>query len=90
MTLRLPRAVALACLPFAAGAAFAMTPADPETEKKDVPAEEAAKKQEKVAKEEKTTCRSIAADMSSRRRTKVCKTKEGWKEWRRAQRGRYN
>lgn len=35
----------------------------------------------KVEAEEKRICRRVKLDMSSRRATKVCKTKEGWREF---------
>lgn len=72
--MRLLQALALACLPIAATAAFA---AEPEPAEKPAPAKEDVKE----AKEEKKICKRIAADMSSRRRTKVCKTRAEWKQY---------
>lgn len=82
------RSPALACallltVPFAAAsAAPGDEPAKPaDTEQKDKPAEEgAANAAPAVAEEDKLICRYVKLDTVSRRKTKVCRTVEGWRE----------
>lgn len=78
MIYRLPKAALLVALPMLAVPAFA----EPESEP--APAIEKAEEAEKV--EEKKICKRIAADAASRRRTKVCRTREEWKNFNKQQR----
>ncbi len=48
--------------------------------------EAATKEAEKNEAAEKRICKQIATDMSSRRRTRVCKTREEWRVFDRQQR----
>lgn len=80
MTLRLPKAALLIALPMLAVPAFA---ADPEP-KETAPSEE--KAGEKA--EEKKICKRISAQAGSRRKTKVCRTREEWKTFNQEQRNR--
>lgn len=86
MKLTLSRAAAPLVL-FVAIPAFA---AQPEVEPKSKETSAAAEPEEKgeavpaaepTAKEEKRICRRVKTDMSSRRATKVCKTKDEWREF---------
>jgi len=85
MTSRLPKAalcVALSILAVPASAQ-AEEPAKPAP----APEKEQEEKVEKAEKvEEKKICKRIAADAASRRRTKVCLTREEWKNFNRDQR----
>ena len=83
MIYRLPKAAFLFALPLFAAPAFAQ----PETEDKTEDREKV-EKVEKVEEtaEEKRICKRIAADMSSRRRTKVCLTRDEWKTFNKDQR----
>lgn len=83
------RSPALACallltVPFAAAASAAPgdEPAKPaDTEQKDKPAEDtSADAATAVAEEDKLICRYVKLDTASRRKTKVCRTVEGWRE----------
>lgn len=76
MTLRLPKAASLIALPLIAAPAFA---ADPE------PSETAPAKEEA---EEKKVCKRIMTQAGSRRKTKICKTREEWKAFNQEQRSR--
>ncbi|MEL7189943.1 MAG: hypothetical protein AAGK17_10365 [Pseudomonadota bacterium] len=74
-------AAALMLLPVSATAAFG----DPVSkEEKATNAEAKTEKSEDQAAEtkaeDKVTCRYVRLDTSSRRKTKVCRTKEGWLE----------
>ncbi|MEM9312401.1 MAG: hypothetical protein AAGA34_13245 [Pseudomonadota bacterium] len=80
MIYRLPKAALLLALPLLAAPAFAQ----PETEDKTEDSEKVEKVEE--AAEEKRICKRIAADMSSRRRTKVCLTRDEWKTFNKDQR----
>ena len=80
MTLRLPKAALLIALPIFAAPAVAQEQPTPPAP----PAEET----EQV--EEKKICKRIEAQMGSRRKTKVCKTKEEWKAFNQEQRTRGN
>jgi hypothetical protein len=84
--LRLPALVCALFLtaPFGA-AAWAATGDDPakpaETEQKDIPAEQGtANGAPGEAEADKVTCRYVKLDTASRRKTKVCRTVEGWRE----------
>lgn len=66
----------LAVLPILAVPAFA----EPETEEK------SEKTEETKEAEEELICKRIAADAASRRRTKVCRTREEWKTFNKDQR----
>ena len=85
MITRLPKAALLVALPLLAVPAFA----EPETgPSEEIAEEEEVEQVETEEVEEKRICKRIAADMSSRRRTKVCKTREEWKAYNDANRGR--
>lgn len=75
MITHLPKAALLVVLPLLAAPAFAAPDVEPETE---------TEKTEQV--EEKKICKRIATETSSRRRTKVCLTREEWKTFNRDQR----
>ncbi len=62
--------------------AFAASTYEPEKKPDE---SEQAKKSDETA-EQKKICKRIAADMSSRRRTKVCLTRDEWKTFNRDQR----
>jgi hypothetical protein len=83
------RSPALACallltVPFgaAASAAIGDDPAKPaDTEQKDKPAEDnSANVAPAQAEEEQLICRYVKLDTASRRKTKVCRTVDGWRE----------
>jgi len=82
MNSRLPKAALCVALSILAAPAFAQAeePAKPAP----APEKEQEEKAEKV--EEKKICKRIAADAASRRRTKVCLTREEWKNFNRDQR----
>jgi hypothetical protein len=82
MTLRLSRAALFLALPILAVPAFA----EPQEPAEDAPeTEESAQKEEA---EEAKICKRVATEMGSRRRTKLCKTREEWKAYNEANRGR--
>ena len=72
-------AAALFVAPFMAVAANAADPENGPMESKDMPTAEAAAEEGKAKAEEKRICRRVRLDASSRRGTKVCKTKEEWR-----------
>ncbi|MEM7700891.1 MAG: hypothetical protein AAF251_03035 [Pseudomonadota bacterium] len=83
MIVRLPKAVtlalgALAFATFAPASVFA----------EPTPTEDAEEEKTEEKAEEKKICKRIAADAASRRRTKVCRTREEWKNFNRDQRRR--
>ena len=83
MNSRLPKAALCVALSILAVPAFAQA----EEPAKPAPAPEKEEKEEKAEKtEEKKICKRIAADAASRRRTKVCLTREEWKNFNRNQR----
>jgi hypothetical protein len=80
-----PRSLALACcLLFAPLAVAAANPEKPASETtpatEDTEAESAETPSAEVATEEKRICRYVKLDASSRRKTKVCRTTEEWRE----------
>lgn len=87
MKLPLLRSAAILAAPLFAASAFAAQPepqageatAEPEAEKSAQEGKDAAIVVPEV-KEEKRICRRIATDMSSRRKERVCLTKEDWRE----------
>lgn len=81
MTLRLPKAALLFALPMLAVPAFA---AQEEPDQPAPPSEEVEKA------EEKKICKRISAQAGSRRKTKVCRTREEWKTFNQDQRNRGN
>ncbi|MEO0417566.1 MAG: hypothetical protein AAF249_01785 [Pseudomonadota bacterium] len=83
MIARLPKAALVIALPILAVPAFAQDEQPAPTQEEQV--EEAEEKAE-----EKKICKRIAADAASRRRTKVCRTREEWKNFNRDQRRRRN
>ena len=82
MIARLPKAALCLALPLLAVPAFA----EPDEPSEAPPATEEAEIEEKV--EEKEICKRIATQAGSRRKTKVCKTREEWKAYNEANRGR--
>lgn len=82
MKITLPRLAATASV-FLAMPALADEPEtkSSETEQQATTEKEAAAPAIPEAKEEKRICRRVKLDISSRRATKVCKTKEEWREF---------
>ncbi|MEL6528668.1 MAG: hypothetical protein AAGK01_05490 [Pseudomonadota bacterium] len=76
-------AATLLVAPFMAGTAFASDPETQAVEAKAMPetGTEASEEAEKPKAEEKRICRRVRLDASSRRGTKVCKTKDEWREF---------
>ncbi len=74
-------AAALFVVPFVASAATASDPENEQTATKDMPQAEAGEDAEEAKVEEKRICRRVRLDAGSRRGTKVCKTKEEWREF---------
>lgn len=70
--------IAALAIPLLAVSALANEP-----HKGEKPSEAKTEKTEEApeAKEDKRICRRVATDMSSRRKTKVCLTKEEWREF---------
>ena len=83
MIARLPKAALVVALPILAVPAFAQ-----EEQPAPAPEEQVEETEEKA--EEKKICKRIAADAASRRRTRVCRTREEWKNFNRDQRRRRN
>ena len=83
MTLRLPKA-AFAALSAAALLSFAPTGAMAEPTETD----ETDTSEEKEKAKEKKICTRISAQAGSRRKTKVCRTREEWKTFNQDQRRR--
>ncbi len=85
MTLRLPKAALLLALPALAVPAFAQS----EEPDQPAPKPDMSEKMDEVEKsEEKKICKRISAQAGSRRKTKVCKTREQWKTFNQDQRRR--
>jgi len=80
---RLSKAALLIALPALAVPAFA----EPSEDKKPAPQTEETK-EEKPEAEEKKICKRLATEVGSRRRTRVCKTRDEWKAYNEANRGR--
>ncbi|MEO0871104.1 MAG: hypothetical protein AAFY19_03970 [Pseudomonadota bacterium] len=78
MTKSLPKVALIAALSILSVPAFA----EPE------PEEKSEKTEETQEVEEKEICKRIAAQAGSRRKTKVCKTREEWKAYNEANRSR--
>jgi len=72
-------AAALFVVPFAAGASIATDPDSKQATAKDMPQTEANEDADKTKVEDKRICRRVRLDASSRRATKVCKTKDEWR-----------
>ena len=79
MTLRLPH------LAIIAAASLIAIPASAEPDEQETEAVEA---EEEKAKEEKKICKRIATSAMSRRRTRVCMTRDEWQAYNEANRGR--
>ncbi|MEL6737526.1 MAG: hypothetical protein AAFO28_01240 [Pseudomonadota bacterium] len=82
MTKSLPKVALIAALSVLSVPAFA----EPDEPSEAPPATEETENEEKV--EEKEICKRIAAQAGSRRKTKVCKTREEWKAYNEANRSR--
>jgi len=84
MTLRLAKAALFIALPVIAVPAFA----EPETVEDKVVEDKTEETKEEAEKkaEPKKICKRISADMSSRRKTRVCRTREQWKTFYKDQR----
>ncbi len=90
MTLRLPKAALALALPLFAVPAFA-APDAPSDAKPDETSEEAKQEQKALAEEKaepKKICKRISAQAGSRRKTKVCRTREEWATFNQEQRRR--
>lgn len=77
--------LALACALFVLPAAFAANAAGQTTEEQPPASEETAEQSadeaaEDAVTEEKRICRYVKLDTSSRRKTKICRTSEEWRE----------
>ena len=81
MTLRLAKVALFVALPVIAVPAFA----EPEIEVVEDKVVDAKEEAQKKA-EPKKICKRISADMSSRRKTRVCRTREQWKTFYKDQR----
>ena len=74
-------AATLFAAPLMTGAAIASDPEHEQAATKDMPETKASEDAEKSKVEDKRICRRVRLDASSRRGTKVCKTKEEWREF---------
>ncbi len=74
-------AATLLIAPVVANAAIASDPENEQAATKEMPQAEAGEGAEKAKVEDKRICRRVRLDASSRRGTKVCKTKEEWREF---------
>jgi len=74
-------AAALFAAPFATGAALASDPENQQSSNKEMPEAETIEDADKAKAEEKRICRRVRLDASSRRGTKVCKTKDEWRDF---------
>jgi hypothetical protein len=76
-----PRLLALGCalLIFPTGAMAATPPANEETAERSTPDSTDAQTEEAAA-ENKRICRYVKLETASRRKTKVCRTTEEWRE----------
>lgn len=80
MLRRLPLLLAAGLLPISLPAAASQA-AEPPAATKEAPAEDAADKPAgDAAAEDKRVCRFVKLDASSRRKTKVCRTTEEWRD----------
>jgi hypothetical protein len=80
MLRRLPLLLAAGLLPISLPAAGSQS-AEPQASSKETPAGDATDKPEgDAAAEDKRVCRFVKLDASSRRKTKVCRTAEEWRE----------
>ncbi|MEM6857834.1 MAG: hypothetical protein AAF559_08175 [Pseudomonadota bacterium] len=82
MTKILPKVAFITALSILSVPAFA----EPDTPSEAPPATEEAEKE--MEAKEKEICKRIAAQAGSRRKTKVCKTREEWKAYNKANRSR--
>lgn len=74
---KLAYAAALCTAPFVLAP---VTAAETSDDKKAQAEKPELKTEEETKKEDKRICRYVRLDASSRRKTKVCRTKEGWRE----------
>lgn len=82
MTPRLSRAALCIALPFLA------VPALAQSEERAEPAPATEKTQKKEETKEKKICKRISVQVGSRRKTKICRTREEWKSFNEQQRRR--
>jgi hypothetical protein len=77
----LASAGSLLLLPFAAAAQSDGQPGEtPPTAEAPAPKPEDETAKEDVAEEDKVVCKSVRADPSSRRKTRICRTMEEWRD----------